>query len=600
MNELLLIYPYDPRGTISFNFIKNETHKLTSSQGKDYAFIKPLKAPFLEKDFEITDVRTGRTLREGLDYRLAVPFINEETTIKCFRIIEILNTAYHDSILSINYRTIGSDLVFDEIEIMEYLVSIEVNPRSVLWSDILEKPGRYKAEEHLHHIKDFFGMNELIAVLERGIQRREERHALLQASLEDHKAQQNAHNISLLDIGLHRLENLYPAERSTFDSSDLTLKERLSYLTPNILNQYLEDNYLKSENIVSVHLEGPREVTQAKTFSWRITNYDAFSTYSIRNSIGTFGITDDTVYGEFYVTDDIGPQTFTVIKDGFETEFAITVTEAGINTPSILGIANNETQVSLTPSFNSTAFETEPTGKDVLVQCLYQIATDAEFNDIVHFSTSTNTDELELARLGKLSTYYVRVKQIGSIYESPWSEPVRFVTEDIDVPAVLFSPETTIVSGGRYAHDFVVGVSLRNEYYNKKILSAVEYRLTEVIANSTQRPLVAISGLKRVDYGEDKPSDSLRWTPLQSSENAVYGPYGEEGYTTQPQHFKPDTFHELTVRIRLGEENWSDWSAPKTFKTSSVSSRVVQQSETIGEGDSAYTSYYDKEIQTYS
>jgi len=600
MNEILLIYPYDPKGTSLFNFIKGEEHKLTSSQGKDYAFLNPLKSPFLEKDLTITDVRTGRVLQPNDDYRFQLPFVNDVSDIKCYRIIEILNTDYHDSILSLDYRTLGSDMVFDEIEIMEWLATIEVNPRSINWSDIVEKPGRYKAEEHLHHIKDFYGMNTMIDLLNNAIAVKQAKHDALVKIIEDHIEEPNAHNIELIDLGLHRLKNLYPATVGLFDKTEFTIQQRLAYLTPSVFREWLDANYLRGKDIIKVHLDGPSRVTQASTSQWRISNYDSFSDYDIRSAIGTFTRTEDIIYGEFYITDDIGPQKFTVVKDGFSTEFNIEIVEAGIVRPTIEGIANNERNVPLSARFSSAAMATSPVNKDVIKMCLYQIATEPTFNEIVHLSSSTVPSEIELARLDKLTRYYLRVKQYGTIYESEWSETVEFVTEDIDVPAVVFSPESTIYSGSRYGHDFVAGVSIRSEYYNDRILSAVEYKLTEVVANSTQRPIVAVSGIKLLDYTEDKPSDGMRWCPLQSSDNAELGPYGEGGYNSQSKHFKENTFHELTVRIRLGDDDWSDWSAPKAFKTSSVSSRVVQESETVGEGDSAYTSYYDKEIQTYS
>lgn len=600
MNETLLIYPYDPKGTSLLNFIKEERHKLTSAQGKDYAFLNLRKSPFLEKDLTITDARTGRTLELGDDYRFQLPFVNDVSDIKCYRIIEILNTDYHDSILDVDYRTLGSDMVFDELEIMEYLATIEVNPRSVNWSDILEKPGRYKAEEHLHHIKDFYGMNTLIDLLNRAIDVKQAKHEALVKIIEDHIEEPNAHNIELIDIGLHRLKNLYPSTVGLFGKDTLTVQQRLSYLTPAVFREWLDANYLRGKDIIKVHLDGPSKVTQASTSQWRISNYDSFSEYTIRSSIGTFNRTDDIIYGEFYITDSIGPQKFTVLKDGVETEFNIEIVEAGIVRPTIMGISDNERNVPLSARFNSSTLETSPPNKDIIKMCLYQISTEPTFNEIVHLSSSTTPTEIELARLDKLTRYYLRVKQYGSIYESEWSETIEFTTEDIDVPSVVFSPESEILSGSRYAHDFVVGTSLRNEYFNDRTLTALEYKLTEVIPNSTQRPIVAVSGIKTVDYAQDNASKDMRWCPLQSSDNADLGPYGEGGYNTQSSHFKPNTFHELTVRIRLGDKDWSDWSAPKSFKTSNVSSRVVQESETVGEGDSAYVSYYDKEIQTYS
>lgn len=598
MNDLLIIYPYDPNGTISVNFIKEEMHKLTASQGLDYAFLNLRKGPFHEKDLSIVDQRTRKKLILNEDYKLTLPFINDGTRKECFRIVEILNKSYFDSILLVDYRTLGSDLVFDELEIMQYLATREINPREILWSEIVEKPGRYDVEEHLHHIKDFFGMNELVTALTNRVELVKVQYQDLVDSVSKHILEPNAHNITLIDLRLQRLANLFPSELSYFAKSRLTIVEKLSYLTPRVLNDFLDQTYLKIEELVKVHLEGPKQVTQASVATWRITNFDSFSRYLIESTAGTFTRTDEFIYGEFYVTDSLGKKTFTVLKNDIPTEFEIDIKEAGIEAPIIAGITNNAKGVSLSAKFNSTPIRTVPVNKDALKECIYQISTEPTFSDIIFFSTVTSTDDVQTAELTKLSTYYIRCKHVGTIYSSQWSPTVKFTTIDIVAPTVVFNPRTTILSGGRLAHDFVAGASIFSEYANERIISGIEYKLMLTVPNSTQRPVVAYSGVKAIDFSDIVKS--MAWTPLSSSENGDYGQYGPGGYNTENKHFKASTFYELVCRIRLGNDDWSDWSDPRSIKTSLVTNKVIQESETIGEGDGAYLRYYDKEIQIYS
>lgn len=598
MNDLLIIYPYDPNGTISVNFIKEEMHKLTASQGEDYAFLNLRKGPFHEKDLTIVDQRTRKKLILNEDYKLILPFINDGSRKDCFQIVEILNKSYFDSILLADYRTLGSDLVFDELEIMQYLATREINPREILWSEIVEKPGRYNPEEHLHHIKDFFGMNELVDALYKRVDILKVQYQSLVDSVAAHILEPNAHNITLIDLRLQRLANLYPSELSYFAKTNLTVVEKLSYLTPRVLNDFLDQSYLHIRELVKVHLEGPKQVTQASVATWRITNYDSFSRYLIESEVGTFTRSDEFIYGEFYVTDGLGKKTFSVIKDDVPTEFIIEIKEAGIETPLIAGISNNARDVALSAKFNSSTLRTTPANKDVLVECVYQISTDPTFSDIIFFSNVNSTDEVQTAKLSKLTTYYIRCKHEGTIYSSQWSPTVKFTTVDIAVPSVVFNPRTTIVSGGRLAHDFVAGASVFADYANERILSGVEYKLLLAVPNSTARPIVAYSGVKSIDF--EDVVQSLAWTPLSSSDNGEYGQYGPDGYNTENKHFEQETFYELVCRIRLGNDDWSDWSNPKSIKTSKVTNKVVQESETVGEGDSAYLRYYDKEIQIYS
>ena len=203
----------------------------------------------------------------------------------------------------------------------------------------------------------------------------------------------------------------------------------------------------------------------------------------------------------------------------------------------------------MSAKFNSTPLRTVPVNKDVLVECVYQISTEPTFSDIIFFSTVTSTDDVQTAKLSKLSTYYLRCRHSGTIYNSQWSPTVKFTTVDITVPAVVLNPKTTILSGGRLAHDFVAGASIFNDYANEKILTGVEYKLLLAVPNSTERPVVAYSGIKTLVYPD--VVESMAWTPLSSSDNGEYGKYGPEGYNTENKHFKANTFYELVCSCLL-------------------------------------------------
>lgn len=593
MNELLLIYPYDPQGVLNINLIPEEMHKLTSSQGEDYAFLELRKGPFHEKDLVIKDKVSGRTLDVDIDYRLSVPFINDQTKLDCYRIVEIINKDYFDAVLLVTYRTLGSDFVFDELEILEYLATRGIGSRLVHWSSIVEKPGRYTPEEHLHHIKDFFGLNELVSLLNDKLNLLRVKFTQLTELVETHIETPNAHNIELVDLMLHRLKNLYRVVPEVMNKELLTLEEKQHFLTTKVFVDYLEANYSKKNNFAKVHLEGPLEMTRTTPTVWRITNYDSFSSYEVQSNYGTFTLEDEILRGEVSSVEPLGEKTFKIIKDGNETAFSIMLKSAGIAKPSITNIVQGSDDVPLTTELNVTPFRTVPADQDRLVKTIYQFSLDPFFNEIV----KTIEDETTV-NLDKSTEYFLRVKQFGTIFESQWSDVINFTTVDIIAPNVIITNDVSPISGNRLPHDFVISINDSSSYLSNGLLKAIEYKMNEVTGNVSDRPLIAFSGTKYLNYNDLDPS--LNWCPLNTSSNTELGYYGIGGFNESPEKFKSNTEYQLVCRVMLENGTWSDWSSIKTIKTATVETIRVQESETVVEAGQEYVRFYDVNKNIYS
>lgn len=597
MTNPVLYYPFDPEGINQINLINDEFHKLNAARGIDHAFLKIRKAPFHKKDFSIQDKKTGRFLKEDLDYRFAVPYVNEGLVSNCFFIVEILNKEYFDSVLLPLYRTLGGNNVFDELEIMEYLARSEINPRNISWSEVKNKPGRYVVEPHIQHIKDFFGFDDLYEYLDNHLQTVRTKQQALVQRLSEHMLEVNAHKIEPVDLNLHLLKNLRPVEAGDFEKPVLNAGEKKRFVTSLELNKYLEANFMPLDELLAISLDGPKQVRRSSSFKWRISNYDSFSNYTVTSDRGTFSVFEDYVHVEFYSTDALGDVTFTVSDGSIATSFTVELLAAGVVVPAILGISDSEIDVSLSPTFSTQSFRTEPVNKDTLIKVIYQISREPNFNDLVFLGEGNSSSQQLTATLGKDTQYYIRAKHIGSIYESPWTEAVSFRTKDIAVNKPKHTEHSVSVGNGAHGHNFVVNPDIAPTYLTQQLITAVEYQLRRIVNNSVERPVVAESGTKEIQYFNLLPT--LQWCPLANSDNSVHGLYGAGGYNKSPVAFQELKEYEVISRVRIAEQ-WSDWSEPLIVKMSNVSYDTIQEPIVVGEGDSAYTEYRDKQIQTYS
>lgn len=103
----------------------------------------------------------------------------------------------------------------------------------------------------------------------------------------------------------------------------------------------------------------------------------------------------------------------------------------GIATPSITSPAEAATDVSLTPTFTSSAFAVTNGGSDTHASSDWQVASDSGFTSIVQQSLddATNKTSWTPSALTAETVYYVRVRHAGTTYgDSAWSTGVSFET----------------------------------------------------------------------------------------------------------------------------------------------------------------------------
>lgn len=168
------LYPFDPTGTASSNFIGSptpETHTITATQGANLNYIVPLAAPFYRAGLVVRK-RVGNTyttLVEGIDYILTHRFLGATQALgkPVFGSISLLNSAF-SGIIGLSYQTLGGDWVLDDNTIIRSLTNnlYNGNARTISWDQVAGYPQQFPPGPHSQPLSDFKGMEDLIDVLE--------------------------------------------------------------------------------------------------------------------------------------------------------------------------------------------------------------------------------------------------------------------------------------------------------------------------------------------------------------------------------------------------------------------------------------------------
>ena len=207
-----------------------------------------------------------------------------------------------------------------------------------------------------------------------------------------------------------------------------------TYLTSSSLKTVNGESLVGSGNLtitsgVGVTLTGDTNiyVSQAKTYT--ITNYNAFSTYTVSVTAGSASISGDTI--SFTAPSTAQTVTLTVNMDSKPTTFSLVIQAAGVNTPSNSAPSNGATNQDGTVTLTASAFSWLGLS-DTHASSDWQIATDAGFTNIVQSQTDSTTNKTSwtVSGLSVSQTYYWRVRYKGTTNgTSAWSTATNFTTK---------------------------------------------------------------------------------------------------------------------------------------------------------------------------
>lgn len=161
-------YEFDPTGRHPANLIRNERHTITDTNRTQQNIIVPAFSPFFENSLIVTDIGTGNRLIEGVDYTIEWPVTEAATKTEgyvplygCIQFIDLRITGQFE----IQYQTVGGSYALDGIAIAQSLANHAADPATVVYSQIVGKPLTFPPLEHVHHVNDFVGMEEVVAQL---------------------------------------------------------------------------------------------------------------------------------------------------------------------------------------------------------------------------------------------------------------------------------------------------------------------------------------------------------------------------------------------------------------------------------------------------
>lgn len=184
----------------------------------------------------------------------------------------------------------------------------------------------------------------------------------------------------------------------------------------------------RAEDLAKVALDGPTSAyaTQEKTYA--ITDYSAFSTYSVDATLGAATISGDTI--TYTAPGSEGTETLTVTRDSVGVAFSITILPAGATTPTHVSPSNGATDQGGSVTLQSSAFDWFGL-EDTHASSDWQLATDSGFATIVASATAdaTSLTSWVVTGLSTSQTYYWRVRHTGaSNGTSDWSTATSFTT----------------------------------------------------------------------------------------------------------------------------------------------------------------------------
>lgn len=201
-----------------------------------------------------------------------------------------------------------------------------------------------------------------------------------------------------------------------------------------------------------VSLDGPVLVNQGTTNTYKITDYNRFSVYTVASTLGTISISADTI--TLVMPNTTATQlTMSVTKDNTVSQFIVAIGATAIITPTITAPVQGATNVNLAPTLTASAFATAPAGADTHQSSQWQISTSSTFTTTVFDSgvTTVNKTSISIPNgvLAMGTLYYARVRFTGPIIgTSAWSTPTlsfTTTTQYVATPTLTMSDVVTAV-----------------------------------------------------------------------------------------------------------------------------------------------------------
>ena len=201
---------------------------------------------------------------------------------------------------------------------------------------------------------------------------------------------------------------------------------------------------LRQQGGNDVNIYGPTNMNLGNTATFIITDFDAFSEYSVSTSLGVASRVDDEITVTLPFTSVNNYFTLIVTKNRVSRTIQVAIGGASIVTPDIISPAIGTEGVSGNLTLQANDFRTSPIGAGSVLKSEWQIAADPGFATIASQGEVTTGDVTRYTASGLEGNtrYYARMRYFGvGMAASNWSATVWFSTSATSIA----KPSLTIV-----------------------------------------------------------------------------------------------------------------------------------------------------------
>lgn len=158
--DTVIKYPEDLTGSNPSNLVSDEEILLPRVNNRGFA---PRNGPFYADSFVLYHKASGKLLIPGVDYQILV--MNQHATrmsgqLVC-SLIYVNNPQYSEG-FRYSYQAIGGLHSINVAAIELMIEALQLDGRSIVWDDILDKPVLFPPAPHLHNVTDWFGMEAVV------------------------------------------------------------------------------------------------------------------------------------------------------------------------------------------------------------------------------------------------------------------------------------------------------------------------------------------------------------------------------------------------------------------------------------------------------
>lgn len=157
----IIKYPEDLTGLAPTNLVQGEEILLPRINNRGFS---PKAGPFYADSLKVWHKATGKLLKPGVDYQILVMHskaTKESGKLVC-SLVYVSNPEYSEGFIY-DYQVVGGDRFSTNYEAIQLMIDqLQLDGRSIIWDNILDKPVLFPPAPHLHDVADWFGMEQVV------------------------------------------------------------------------------------------------------------------------------------------------------------------------------------------------------------------------------------------------------------------------------------------------------------------------------------------------------------------------------------------------------------------------------------------------------